>query len=86
MGRRGKSKKNIYIYFSHHYSERERKKNLVCDRNVSLTAQSPLAHVGTLLFAWVKSPFAVLLRPVFDDGGTRAGLGVTVGKTRASKL
>lgn len=58
----------------------------MCDGNVPLTAESPLAHVGTLQLARVKSPFAVLLRPVFDDGRTRAGLGVTVGKTRAGKL
>lgn len=64
----------------------ERRSRIFCAGNIPLTAQRPLAHVGTLVFARVKSPFAVLLRPVFNEGGTHTELGVPVGKTRACKL
>lgn len=45
-----------------------------------LTVERSLAHVGTLVSAHVALPLPILVCFVFDEGGTRSALRVTVGK------
>lgn len=45
-----------------------------------LTVERPFAHVRALVSAHVAPPFPKFISFVFDDGSTRAGLRVTVGK------